>query len=106
MSLDAFYPGTGNTSVVQATTTATTAFQPSSGSHSGSRIACIGSVVAYIAVGSSDVTAVAPTTSTPSNGIPLLPNSAETFSLKPNYYLSAITTSGTALIYMTPGMGM
>ena len=106
MSLDAFYPHTGNTSVALATTTASTAIQPTDGNVGGCRLVNIGSVVAYVAFGGSDIVSVAPTTTTAANGIPLLPNSGETFSVKPDFYLSAITTSGTALIYVTPGMGL
>ena len=104
--LEAFQPQ-GNTILIAGTTTASVAVQPSTGSIIGCRISNIATGVTYIAVSpSSGISAVIPTTSTPANGFPLLPNSAETFNVAPNFWLSAITSAGTAQIFATPGFGI
>lgn len=104
-AIEAFNPQ-GNTILIIATTTASAATQVSTGNVSGIRIATIGAATAYVAIGSSTVQAVLPTSSTPATGIPLLSNSAETFSARPGSYVSAITTSGTQSIYATAGEGV
>ncbi len=96
----------GNTSLIGVTTTASTAAQISSGSVSGIRVANVGVVNVYLAIGDSTVTAVLPTTSAAAAGMPILPNSVETFDARPGCYLSAITTGGTAQLYATPGAGL
>lgn len=103
--LQAYMPQ-GNTSLVAVTTTASTGYQPTSGNIQGARIANIGSVPVYVAFSNvATITAAIPTTATPGNGIPILPNSAETMALWPNFYLSAIST-GASQLFISPGIGL
>lgn len=105
--LNAFQPQ-GNTVLIAATTAPSAGVQPSTGNIQGARIANVGASVAFIAIGSSNVSASVPTTALPStsNGIPILPNTAEVFTIPPNGYISAATTSGAASVYVTPGFGV
>lgn len=103
--LNAFQPQ-GNTALIAATTAASVGIQPSTGSIIGMRLAVVGSVPVFVAFGSSGVVAALPTTAVPGTGIPMQPNSVETFNFAPNTWLSAITTSGTAQLYATPGFGV
>ena len=103
--LEAFQPQ-GNTMILTVTTTGTPAVQPSTGSIMGARIANLGGAIAYFAIGQSSTTfAVLPSSGTPANGIPIASGGVETFNLGPNFYLSAITSAGTATLSITPGFG-
>lgn len=104
MPLSTFQPQ-GNTALVLATTTASAPQQPSTGSIQGLLLTNQSTNDAWVAFGVSTATAVLPTTSTPSAGMPLLQRSQATFGVPPNVWLSAITTAGTAAIYATPGFG-
>jgi hypothetical protein len=103
--LTAFLPQ-GNTTVIAVTTTASTGQQPSDGNIQGVLITNIGTVTAFVAFGGSDVSAAIPTTSTPGSGFPILPNTAQTFSVRPDFYVSAVTSAGTCSLYATPGAGV
>lgn len=96
----------GATSLIAVTSTPSTAAQISSGNVAGVLITNLGSVVAYIAMGSSTVSAALPSTSAPATGSPVLPNSAATYEVRPGFYLSAVTSAGTAALYATPGSGL
>jgi hypothetical protein len=99
------YRPQGNTTLIAATTTASAAIQPSTGSIGGCRIVTVSTGPVYAAFGATTATAVLPTTSTPAEGMPIQANSVETFSLGPNFWASFITTGGTAQVYVTPGFG-
>lgn len=104
MSLDTFLPQ-GNSQLISATTTASVGLQISSGNIQGVRIRT--SALAYVAFGSSTVTALAPTTSTPANGIWLNSAAVEKFTVPPNCYVSFITSAAAgALCTITPGFGL
>jgi hypothetical protein len=104
--LEAFQPQ-GNASLIIATTTASAGIQPSTGGIIGCLLTNMGSGVVYIAASpSSAVAAVIPTTSTPATGTPILAGSAQTFNFAPNFWLSALTSSGTANINLQPGFGV
>ena len=106
MALDAFQPQ-GLTSLIAATTTASAAIQVSTGAIQGCRVTVQGSTQhVFIAFGQSTATAVLPTTSTPAAGMPLLPTTDRAFTMPPGGWVSAITASGTANVYITPGIGL
>lgn len=100
--LEAFQPQ-GNTQLVAVTTAPSAALQMP-GSIIGSRIRVDAACFFAFSV-SSGVTCTIPTTSTPANGIPLMPG-AETFNLAPNAWLSFATSSGTANAWFTGGFGV
>lgn len=105
MALDAFL-AQGLTSLVIATTTASTAYQFSTGSIQGCKILIQGSSQhVFSAFGQTTATAVLPTTSVPANGMPFQPNSDQTLSNPPGDFVSFITSSGTANVFITPGIG-
>lgn len=106
MALNAFLPQ-GLTSLVVATTTASTAYQFASGAIQGCKILIQGSTQhVFTAFGQTSATAALPTTSTPANGMPLQPGSDQTFSNPPGCFVSFITSSGTANVFITPGIGV
>lgn len=45
-------------------------------------------------------------TATVANGVPLLPNTVETFTLPPNAQIAAIAAAGGSVLYVTAGEGM
>lgn len=101
----------GNTSMVTlSTTAASTAIQLTTAGEQTVRIAIIGtagsSAIVYLALGSSAASAAVPTSGTPGTGFAMVVPSAETFTVRPNPYLSAVTTAGTVLVFATPGDGM
>ena len=88
------------------TTAPSTGQQPSSGDIQGVMLTNIGSVVTHVAIGASDVSVTIPTTTAAANGFPLMPNTAQTFSVRPDFYISAVTSAGTATLSVTPGYGI
>jgi hypothetical protein len=67
------------------------------------RIANVGTqTVFFLAAGQGQAAPVA----TAANGIPLLPNTAETFTLPPNPQISAIAASTGSTLYVTSGEGV
>ena len=44
--------------------------------------------------------------STTANSLPVLPGTLEIVSLPSNTYMTAITSSGTSQVYVTPGLGI
>ena len=102
----AFQPQ-GATSLIAATTTASAAIQIATGGQQGCKVLVVGSTQhVFLAFGVSTATAVLPTTSTPALGIPLQPSSDQSFTVPANAWVSAITSSGTASVYITPGFGL
>lgn len=119
MSTDrrAFNPG-GKTIAVAGATTAPTggqaiAFNATASSHTNQyRIHNAGTVTAFIASGVDASTAqtnsVIPTGTGASSkdSYPIVAGGVEVWSFPPNTFFSAITASGTATIYITPGSGL
>lgn len=103
----AFIPN-GPTSLCKATTTASEAIQPSTGSIQGFTAFCASTAITLLAVGVSTATAALPTTSAAAQGIPLPPNIPMEFRAAPNFWVSVITSTagGTADVYITPGIGI
>jgi hypothetical protein len=98
----------GPTSVVAISTAASAAIQPSTGNIQGLLATWVGSLPCYIeyssTIGSSNIAATVPTTSTPGS-MPILPNTAPSFTVPPNCWISAISSAGTGLLYLTEGDG-
>ena len=114
MGLNAFTV-LGNTCKLTAATTAPTPIQVTSSTLGGNQYRIInlsGSVTAFLSYAQDSATAtsncVIPTGdgSNAKNCIPILPNTDEILSFVPNGYFTAITVSGTADIYITPGDGL
>ena len=109
MSLNAFTK-MGNTVTFLAATTAPTPVQAVSTTLGGNqyRIINSGSVVVFLGYGStaSDASNNAVAVSTTAASFPLLPGTDEILTFVPNAYFTAVTSSGTANIYVTPGDGM
>ena len=109
MGLNAFNP-CGNTVAFSATTSAPTPIQASSTTLGGNqyRVLNSGTVTVFMGVGtsSSDATNNATVISTTGKSIPLLSGTDEIMSFPPNAYFTGITSSGTAVIYVTPGDGL
>lgn len=108
MSLDAFQPQ-GLSQLIAATTTASTAIQLSAVGAPAARVVTDAAVfVAWgSSTGSSGITATAPTTSTPANGMRMLANSLEVFTLGgQNLWLSFITSAAAgANVWVVGGYG-
>lgn len=105
----------GNTVKLSAASTAPTPVQVPSSSLGGNqyRIINLSSTVAcflsYAQVSADAATnCVIPTGdgANSKNCIPILPNTDEILSFVPNAYFTAITSSGTADLYITPGDGL
>jgi hypothetical protein len=109
MGINAF-TRTGNTITFTAATTAPTPVQCPSTTLGGNqyRIINAGTVTVFLGYGttSSDAANNAVVVSSTGAAFPLLPNTDEILTFVPNAYFSAITASGTAQIYITPGDGL
>ena len=109
MGINAF-TRTGNTITFTAATTAPTPVQCPSTTLGGNqyRIINSGTVVVFLGYGStaSDATNNATVVTTTGLSLPLLPSTDEILSFVPNAYFTAITASGNASIYITPGDGL
>ena len=110
MSVSAAFTPTGNTVVFTAATTAPTAVQAASTTLGGNqyRILNAGSVTVFMGVGttSSDASNNAVVITSSQKAIPLLAGTDEVISFSPNSYFTGITSSSTAVVYITPGDGM
>ena len=109
MSLNAFTK-MGNTVAFLAATTAPTPVQAVSTTLGGNqyRIINSGSVTVFLGYGTtaSDASNNAVAVTTTGASFPLLPGTDEILTFVPNAYFTAITSTGTANIYVTPGDGM
>ena len=109
MAVSAPFTPTGNTVTFTAATSAPTAVQCPSTTLGGNqyRIVNAGTVVAFLGVGTTAANAlsnaVVVTTTAPC--IPMLPGTDEIITFVPNAYFTAITSTGTAAVYITPGDG-
>lgn len=104
MYTKAFSP-TGPTVTVTAATSAPVGVQvPESGTSSGFqfRVYNAGTVIAFLGVGSTSGAAQSAAT----GGIPLPVGVVEVLSFPVGSYFSALTSSGTASVYLTPGKGL
>jgi len=109
MGINAF-TRTGNTITFTAATTAPTPVQCPSTTLGGNqyRIINSGTVVVFLGYGttSSEASNNATVITTTGLSLPLLPSTDEILSFVPNAYFTAITASGNAQIYITPGDGL
>jgi hypothetical protein len=106
----AFNP-TGNTVTFLANTAAPAAAQAltsSNTSYCQYRIFNSGSNLIFLGFGANATAANTNATvvSSSNTGLPVLPGTLEIFSFPANSYFTAITSSGTSQIYVTPGLGM
>lgn len=109
MSTNAFTP-LGNTVTFTAATTAPTPVQASSRTLGGNqyRILNAGTGTVFLGIGSTAAGATANAVSVTSSqgSYPLLAGTDEILTFAPNWYFTGVTSSGTAIIYITPGDGM
>ena len=109
MSTNAFTP-LGNTIVFTAATSAPTPVQAVSNTLGGNqyRIINSGNVVVFLGLGNTSTNATTNTAviSTTGQSVPLLPGTDEILTFVPNAYFTGITSTSTAVIYVTPGDGM
>jgi len=110
MGIQAFTP-MGNTVIFTATASSpTTSVQAASTTLGGNqyRIINSGNVTVFMGYGQSNASAVANAvivTSTQSS-IPLLSGTDEILTFTPNAYFCGITSSGSSIVYITPGDGV
>jgi hypothetical protein len=109
MGINAFTK-TGNTITFTANVAAPTPVQCSSSTLGGNQYRIInnGSVTVFLGYGttSSDASNNAVVVSSTGAAFPLLPNTDEILTFVPNAYFTGITSSGNAVIYITPGDGL
>ena len=109
MSTNAFTP-LGNTVVFTAASSAPTPVQALSNTLGGNqyRIINSGNVVVFLGLGNTSTNATTNTAviSTTGQSVPLLPGTDEILTFVPNAYFTGITSTSTAVIYVTPGDGM
>ena len=110
MSQDSAFRPQGNTVLVAATSStgqAATNWAP--GNQSQCYVANISAVPVYLAFGTSNVAVSLPTTGTPSLGLALPSSGYRCFTFGPNTanagWISAMTTNGSASVFVTPGTG-
>jgi len=109
MGINAFTK-TGNTITFTANVAAPTPVQCLSSTLGGNQYRIInnGSVTVFLGYGttSSDASNNAVVVSSTGAAFPLLPNTDEILTFVPNAYFTGITSSGNAVIYITPGDGL
>jgi hypothetical protein len=109
MAVNAPFTPSGNTVTFTAATTAPAAIQAISTTLGGNqyRILNAGAVTAFLGIGTTAAaanTAAAVVTSSGS-AIPLLAGTDEIITFVPNAYFTGVTSSSTAVVYITPGDG-
>lgn len=109
MGLNAFQK-TGNTVTFTANTSAPTPVQCASTTLGGNqyRVINTGTVTVFMGYGATASDATNNTALVTSTGpsFPILPNTDEILTFVPNAYFTGITSSGAAVIYITPGDGL
>ena len=109
MAVSAPFTPSGNTVTFTASTSAPATVQAVSTTLGGNqyRVLNAGSVTVFLGVGSTSAQATASATvvTGSANCIPLLAGTDEILSFPPNAYFTGITSSSTAVIYITPGDG-
>ena len=100
----------GNTVVFTAATTAPTVVQAVSTTLGGNqyRIINAGTNTVFLGYGTTAAAAntAAAVVTTTGEALPLLPGTDEILTFVPNAYFTGVTTSGNAVIYITPGDGL
>jgi len=99
LAQNAFNPSGPTVSLAVTATTGRVQYQPGT-SGSAIRIYNAGTVAAFIVCGEATVVA------TTAVGMPIAPSSVEVLGCQGATYVAAITASGTATIYVTPGAGI
>ena len=106
MEIISFTP-TGQTQSFTAAASAPTAVQATSTAGNQFRIINSGSVVVFLGVGATAAAATTNATSSfPSLAIPLLPGTDEILTFAINSWFTGLASSSTAVIYITPGIGV
>jgi len=109
MGINAFTP-LGNTVTFTAATSAPTPVSVPSTTLGGNqyRILNSGNVTVYLGIGntSANATANAAVVSSSQAAYPLLPGTDEILTFAPNWYFTGITSSGSAVVFITPGDGV
>jgi hypothetical protein len=107
--VNAPFTPSGNSVVFTAATSAPTAVQAVSSTLGGNqyRVLNSGAVTVFMGVGTSASDAVnnATVLTTTNLSIPLLAGTDEILTFPPNAYFSGITSTSTAVVYITPGDG-
>lgn len=100
----------GNTVTFTASTSAPTPVQAVSSTLGGNqyRIINAGLVTVFLGYGatSSAATSNAAVVTSTAGSIPIIAGTDEILSFAPNAYFTGITSSGTAVVYVTPGDGL
>lgn len=99
----------GDTVALQVTTASARVAlpNPSTGPRTIMITEALGLEIAFIAVGDDTVTATVPTNATPVKGFAILPGSKEPITVAPGQtHLAAVTSTGTATLYLTSGDGI
>jgi len=109
MAVNAPFTPSGNTVTFVADTTAPSAVQAVSETLGGNqyRVINAGSVTAFLGYGATaaDANAAAVAVSSSQKAIPLLAGTDEIITFLPNAYFTGVTSSNTAVIFITPGDG-
>lgn len=109
MGLNAFN-ACGNTVAFTASTAAPAAVQASSSTLGGNQYRAVnaGTVTVFVGVGTTAALANTNATvvSTTGASIPLLSGATEILTFPPNAFFTGITSSGSAVVYITPGDGL
>ena len=109
MAVSAPFTPTGNTVTFTAANVAPSTVQAVSTTIGGNqyRLLNAGSVTVFLGVGSTSAQANASATvvTSSANCIPLLAGTDEIITFTPNAYFTGITSSSTAVVYITPGDG-
>lgn len=109
MSQDSAFRPSGNTVlVVASSSTSALATQWNTGNMSQCWVSNQSTLAVWLAWGSSTINAAIPTTGTPCQGLALPSTLSRCFTIGPNNnaaWISAVTSAGTANIYVTPGVG-
>lgn len=110
MSVSAPFTASGNTVTFTANTSPPTAVQAVSNTLGGNqyRIINAGTVTVFLGYGTTATDASNNATIVTSTGpsFPLLAGTDEILTFQPNAYFTGATSSGTAVVYITPGDGM
>jgi hypothetical protein len=113
MATNAAFMPSGNTITITAATSAPAASQVPSSTLGGNQYRIINASTtqgAFLAWGQNAATAqanaVIPTGNVTFNMLYILPNTDEIMTFVPNAYFTAITTTNSSTIYITPGDGM
>lgn len=108
MGILTFHPrqnGASATLLIAVSSAVGVAFQPSTGSDQGLMLANMSTNPLYFTCGLTSAVAVSLPSSSAVGGLPILAGTKETFGVAPNCWLSAMTSSGSAVLASSPGYG-